>query len=201
MQSRFPHDRRDGNISPLPPPRLAMQSFLLAAAARSDALIPTRREDRTGVEPMPLSPCAPARPLRHVVAFKCAQLTPERENRLGYALSTLPALISELGAFHYGADMGLRSPGYNVDYAITADFADQASYLAFCRHPAYLKVVNEVIKPLLAPGEHIARIQFKIDLTSRSRQTLMHADPPLFNIRFGKSARPDPASPSSVRDV
>eukprot|EP00966_Prymnesium_polylepis_P200738 4651410-Prymnesium_polylepis.1 len=80
--------------------------------------------------------------------------------------------------------MGLRQPGHNADFAITADFADQASYLAFCRHPAYKSVVDEVIKPLLAPDEPVTRVQFKIDHISRARQTLMRADPPLFNIRF-----------------
>ena len=148
----------------------------------------------------PLSPLAPARPLRHLVAFKCAALTPEKADELGRALDTLPRLILELGALAHGVDMGLREPGYNVDYAITADFGDQASYMAFCRHPAWVQVVNEVIKPLLAPGEPVARMQFKTVHTpwgSGARQTLMRADPALFDIRFGKAVR-EPGSPESV---
>ena len=149
------------------------------------------------LDPKPLSPAAPARPLRHVVSFRCAEWSAEKAEALGRALSMLPASIAELGAFHHGPDMGLRAAGYNMDYTITADFADQAAYQAFTRHPAYLKVVNEVIKPLLAPGEPVARAQFKIEHVSRARQSLMRADPPLYDIRFGKSAR-EPGSPESV---
>ena len=65
------------------------------------------------------------------------------------------------------------------------------------RSPAYVKVVNEVIKPMLADGEPIARCQFKIAHNNWARQTLMRADPPLFDVRFGKSVR-EPNSPSSV---
>ena len=125
-------------------------------------------------------------------------MSAEKADALNAALSMLPASIAQLGAFHYGPDMGLRAPGYNMDYTITADFNDQAAYQAFCAHPAYLKVVNEVIKPLLAPGEPVARMQFMIEHISRARQTLMRADPPLFNVRFGKSARQAPGSPESV---
>ena len=153
--------------------------------------------DRASPDPKPLSPAAPARPLRHVVSFKCSDWSPAKAEELGAALNTLPASVKELGAFHHGPDMGLREPGYNMDYTMTADFADQASYLAFCHHPAYLKVVNEVIKPLLAPGEPVARMQFKMEHYSRARQTLMRADPALFDIRFGKAVR-EPGSPESV---
>ena len=174
-------------------------SFLAAAAARvadgvalsadlaSRHLSPVAR----GGKPKPLSPAAHARPLRHVVAFKCAEFSPAKAQALGEALSALPALIRELGDFHFGPDMGLAAdrPGHNVDYCITADFADEAAYAAFCRAPAWVKVVNGVIKPMLAPGEPIARVQFKIEHQSRARQSLMQADPPLFNVRFGKSMR------------
>ena len=123
----------------------------------------------------------------------------QKAEALGEALSALPASIAELGAFHYGPDMGLREPGANMDFSITADFADEADYMAFSRHPAYLKVVREVIRPLLAPGEPIARTQFKIEHTSRARQSLMRADPPLFDVRFGKTVRLSaPQSPASV---
>jgi len=62
-----------------------------------------------------------------------------------------------------------------------------------------------VIKPLLAPGEPIARMQFKIDHNSRARQSLLRADPPLFNVRFGGKnldvREQEHASPSGVEAV
>ena len=156
----------------------------------------------TYTPPKPLSPAAPARPLRSIHTFKVAEFSPAKAEELKQALEPLPILIEELGDFHFGPDMGLREPGYNADYAITADFNDQASYIAFCRHPAYQRVVNDVIKPMLAPGEHVGRIQFAIQHATRARQSLMQADPPLFNLRYGKSQREGliPNSPSSVVD-
>ena len=171
-------------------------TFLAAMHARVADAISSR--ERSTDDPIPLSPAAPARPLRHVVSFKCADWSPAKADELGAALDALPASIKELGAFHHGPDMGLREAGYNMDYAITADFDDQASYTAFCHNPAYLKVVSDVIKPLLAPGEPVARMQFKIEHNSRARQTLMRADPALFDIRFGKAVR-EPTSPSNER--
>ena len=191
----------------------ALFNIRFGKAAREDALASPHEDDEVDTSPSPpplydgltlpapkpLSPVAPARPLRHVIAFKCADFSPATEAVLHEALSTLPSSIPALGAFHHGADMGLREPGSNMDYTITADFNDQAAYMAFSTHPAYLKVVREVIKPLLAPGAPVARIQFKMEHTSRARQSLMRADPALFNIRFGKAAREDtPASPQSV---
>lgn len=64
-----------------------------------------------------------------------------------------------------------------------------AQYQRYCEHPAYLKVVAEVIKPNLAPGAKVARAQFALDISSNAKQSLMKADPPLFDTQFGKSAR------------
>ena len=136
--------------------------------------------------------------------FKCVDWTPEKATALNDAFLALPTLIPELGSFEYGPDAGLREPGQNQDYCFTADFRDEASYFIFSRHPAYLRVVNEVIRPMLAPGAQITRIQFNLNHGTKSRQTLMRADPPLFNVRFGKSAREEGVavdSPSSVLQV
>ena len=99
---------------------------------------------------------APSRPLRHLVAFKCAEGSQAKVDALDAALGALSTTIALDHSFHFGPDMGLREPGYNMDYTITADFSDEAAYQAFCSHPAYVKVVNELIKPLLAPGEPVA---------------------------------------------
>lgn len=184
-------------------------SYLAAVASRTASTHPLNPMVglRNDVQPKPLSPAAPSRPLRHIVTFNCADWSQAKADTLDNALGMLPMIIPQLSEFHYGPDMGMREPGYNMHYAITADFPHEEAYKAFCRHPAYAKVVNEVIKPMLAPGEHVARVQFKINHTTRSKQSLMQADPPLFNVRFGKSARAaaadpreaNPASPTSVQ--
>ena len=165
-----------------------------SAASPSDPASPERK-------PLPLSPYAPSRPLRHIVAFKCAEGSQAKVDALDAALSALSTTIALDHSFHFGPDMGLREPGYNMDYTITADFSDETAYQAFCNHPAYVKVVNEMIKPLLAPGEPVARMQFKINHNSRARQSLLRADPPLFNVRFGGKnidAAKEHSSPSGV---
>ena len=172
-------------------------SFLSSIGVRTaDAIMLNAHQANEIVKPMPLSPAAPNRPMRHIVTFKCKDFTPEKLRILDQALSELPTKIAELGDFAHGPDMGLRE--HNADYAITADFANEAAFRAFQSHPAYVNVVNNVIKPLLVPGEPIGRVQFKIGHGTRSRQTLMRADPPLFDVRFGKSSREAPPSPSSV---
>ena len=111
------------------------QSFLAAARDRAATLAAIAE-----LEPIPLSPSAPSRPLRHIVAFKCADFSAAKAKRLSDALSRLPTQIQELGDFHYGPDMGMREPGHNADYCITADFDNQEAYQAFCSHPAYYNV-------------------------------------------------------------
>ena len=187
-----------------PSPLASVVTDEQSLSSRFHSLPPASSTGRSSTEPkpLPLSPYAPSQPLRHVVAFKCAEWSQEKADALGAALRPLSAAIPELHTFHFGPDMGLREPGYNMDYSITADFSDEAAYMAFCNHPAYVKVVNDVIKPLLAPGEPVARMQFKIGHNSRARQSLLRADPPLFDVRFGKTAREEHApSPSGVEAV
>lgn len=68
--------------------------------------------------------------------------------------------IPELKAFSCGADAGL-DPARNHDFAIAADFADEAGYKAYAKHPLHLDVIGRLIKPALAAGGRVA-VQFEV---------------------------------------
>ena len=63
--------------------------------------------------------------------------------------------IPELKAFSCGADAGI-DPERNHDFAIVADFADEAGYKAYATHPLHLDVIGRLIKPALAAGGRVA---------------------------------------------
>jgi hypothetical protein len=121
-------------------------------------------------------------------------MSAEKVQTLCRALGELQPLIREIDRYSFGPDLGLRED--NMDFCITADFRSAADYQAYAANPAYLKVVAEHIKPNLAPGEPVARCQFEMDISSNAKQSLMKADPPLFDTKFGASnpTRADGAS-------
>lgn len=87
--------------------------------------------------------------LRHVVMFRWNDAADEAGRQaMADALAGLPAQIPEILDYGFGPDAGLAEG--NWDYAIVADFADQASYEVYRDHPAHLAVIAERIRPLIA---------------------------------------------------
>ena len=66
--------------------------------------------------------------------------------------------IPEIKNYVLGIDAGL-DPERNHDFCIVADFADDAGFKAYSGNPDHVKVITEVIKPMLAPGGRTA-VQF-----------------------------------------
>lgn len=64
------------------------------------------------------------------------------------ALAGLPAQIPELLDYRFGPDAGLADG--NWDFAVVADFADQAGYEVYRDHPAHQTVIVERIRPIVA---------------------------------------------------
>ncbi len=97
--------------------------------------------------------------LRHVVLFRWNdEATPRAVAAMCEALATLPAQIPELVDYRFGSDAGLAED--NWDFAVVADFADQAGYEAYCDHPAHHVVIAERIRPLVAQR---AAVQMLLD--------------------------------------
>jgi hypothetical protein len=85
--------------------------------------------------------------IRHVVVFSwLAETTAEQKQYVSSQIATLPAQMSGLRAYHFGADAGLAEG--NADFAVVADFDSTDAYLAYRTHPAHLAVIEQAIRPI-----------------------------------------------------
>lgn len=87
--------------------------------------------------------------LRHVVVFRFHEGTPaEAVSAISDALGGLPAAIPEIRRYRFGVDAGINEGNY--EFAVTADFADEADYLVYRDHPQHLQVIKDLIAPHIA---------------------------------------------------
>ena len=94
--------------------------------------------------------------LRHIALFRWQDgTTPEQVAGVEEALGALPGAIPELDAYSFGPDAGIGAG--NFDFAVVADVADQASFIAYRDHPDH-QAALAVIRPLLAER---AAVQFE----------------------------------------
>jgi Stress responsive A/B Barrel Domain len=95
--------------------------------------------------------------IRHTVLFKWTeQATDEQVQEAHAQLAKLPSLVASVREFALGSDAGLNQG--NFDFAVTADFDDEAGYLAYRDDPGHREIVTRYIAPIL--GERAA-IQFQ----------------------------------------
>jgi hypothetical protein len=86
---------------------------------------------------------------RHVVLFRWDPVSSEAaKDAVASALGELPGAIPTIRAYHFGADVGINSG--NFDYAVVADFDDEAGYVAYRDHPAHRAVIADRIAPIVA---------------------------------------------------
>jgi Stress responsive A/B Barrel Domain len=69
----------------------------------------------------------------------------------------MPQAIGSIRAYEFGPDAGVNPA--NRDYAVVADFDDQAGYLAYRDHPAHRELVERYVNPIVAER---AAVQFEI---------------------------------------
>lgn len=85
-------------------------------------------------------------PLRHVVLLKFGPDTSAEDlGAIVATLRTLPDQIPELIDYRVGLNLGLDAGNWPL--AVTADFADEAGYVAYRDHPAHVAIITELIKP------------------------------------------------------
>ncbi len=93
---------------------------------------------------------------RHVVLFR---FHPDADDAakaaIAAGLGELPAAIPTIRAYRFGADAGVNEG--NWDYAVTADFDDEAGYLVYRDHPAHRQVIVDHIAPAISDR---ASVQF-----------------------------------------
>lgn len=84
--------------------------------------------------------------IRHVAVFTWKPGTAASQiEELRRALSALPGTIPEIRRYCFGSDHGL---GGNADFAVVADFEDEAGYRAFAAHPDHQRVIAESVAPI-----------------------------------------------------
>jgi hypothetical protein len=94
--------------------------------------------------------------IRNVVVGRLAEGA--SRDALGAALEAIVALDPPgLVAVHVGQDLGLREGSW--DFAITNDFADQASYAEYDAEAEHNRIRAELFAPIC---ETIVRVQFEI---------------------------------------
>lgn len=87
--------------------------------------------------------------IRHCVTFRFVDgTTDEAIDAFEAALSALPSAIEDITGYWYGRDLGLR--GTNADFAVVADFDDDAGYRAYADHPAHRAVIRDLADPIVA---------------------------------------------------
>ena len=84
---------------------------------------------------------------RHVVLFRLhADATVVQRQNMLDALSALPDQINQVRDYRIGPDAGLADG--NFDFAVTADFDNQADYEIYRDHPAHQHAVTECVRPI-----------------------------------------------------
>jgi Stress responsive A/B Barrel Domain len=87
--------------------------------------------------------------IRHNAAFKWKpETTDEEKQQVATELAKLPSIVPSLRAFASGPDAGLAQG--NFDFAVSADFDDEAGYLAYRDDPAHREIVDRYILPIVA---------------------------------------------------
>jgi hypothetical protein len=87
--------------------------------------------------------------IRHVVLFRWKpEATNEQKQLVAAELRRLPPLVASIQSLEIGVDAGLNEG--NADFAVTADFDDEAGYRAYVDHPAHRAVVAKYIAPIVA---------------------------------------------------
>lgn len=87
--------------------------------------------------------------IRHTVLFKWTEeATAEQKQAVFDGLSTLPPGIPSIRSFVIGADAALAEG--NFDFAVTADFDDEAGWTAYRDDPRHQEVIKRDIRPILA---------------------------------------------------
>jgi hypothetical protein len=95
--------------------------------------------------------------IRHVVLFRWTpQASQEQKAQAASEVAKLPSIVSSVRGFKSGADIGANEG--NFDFSVTADFDDEAGYIAYRDNPAHRQLSANFITPILADR---AAVQFE----------------------------------------
>ena len=86
--------------------------------------------------------------IRHVVVFRWKpEATAEQKALVATELARLPAIVASIRSFVIGPDAGI-TPG-NAEFAVTADFDDEAGFTAYRDDPTHRAIIADHIAPII----------------------------------------------------
>ena len=105
--------------------------------------------------------------VRHIVLIKYKEGTDKAAASAAIAkgIAGMKAEIKEMLAYQAGADLAL-DPERNHDFVVQVDFASSDAYNVYAKHPKHIQVINDDIKPVIAPGGRSAA-QFSVPAAAR----------------------------------
>jgi hypothetical protein len=87
--------------------------------------------------------------IRHIAMFRwTADATAEQKQAVADELAALTATMPWIRGYTCGPDLGLVTD--NFDFAVSADFDDEAGYFAYRDEPAHHEVIKHTISPIMA---------------------------------------------------
>jgi hypothetical protein len=87
--------------------------------------------------------------IRHCVVFRFVDGVDDHAvAALEAGLGRLPGAIPEIESYRFGRDLELRDT--NADFAVVADFADEAGFLVYSAHPEHQAVIRDLVEPIVA---------------------------------------------------
>jgi len=97
----------------------------------------------------------------HNVFFRWKSGTTEAQvEEIGRALATLPGRVPSIRTYTIGHNLGLSQPEVSWDFAIFAQFDDEAGWKAYVTHPDHEAVRDQIVAPHIAER---ATVQFSFD--------------------------------------
>jgi hypothetical protein len=95
--------------------------------------------------------------IRHVVLLAWKDgTTPDQISTVEAALSRMPEIMAFIRRYEMGRDLGISG---SHDFAIVADFDNEADYRTYAEHPDHQAVLTDVLAPVV---ESKARVQYAL---------------------------------------
>ena len=95
--------------------------------------------------------------IRHVVLLTWKDGTaPDQVSAIETALARMPEVMPFIRRYEMGRDLGISG---SHDFAIVADFDNEADYRAYAEHPDHVAVLTDLLGPVV---ETKARVQYAL---------------------------------------
>jgi len=85
--------------------------------------------------------------IKHVVAFRLENQTPEQERAMHDAFGSLLGNIPEILAFSMGRNISPRDDRFT--HSLVSEFADMDAVMAYVNHPLHQDVVKTHLAPFM----------------------------------------------------